>query len=203
MKRIIVLIIFLLCGTMFCSAADLPSVKFDGKVFTLYYSAKNSESGTFINEYYKPHEGYTSWSELISVHHFPNAYSPIDQAKAFRDYLGEGLCPSAIEVDEENNSAIIDFVLIDNKKLPIILEFNVFKYVKSLQCGTIAFQYAKRYRINNALEVEKIKKSFMKNRAKYIGQVEKVKIPELVKVEVEEGRYTNNEGINDTETGLD
>ena len=58
--------------------SDMPKTKFDGKEYTLLYSAKNPDSGNFINEYYKNLETYTNWTELITIHHFPNSYSPID-----------------------------------------------------------------------------------------------------------------------------
>lgn len=201
MKRIVILFIIIFIGVSAVFAktqkSEMPSIKFNGGKYSLLYSAKNPQTGAYMNEYYKPNEGYTSWNELIGVHYFPDAYSPIDQAKSFRAYLSEARCPSAIDVNENENTAVLDFMLMDTNKLPIILEFNIFKYEKSPVCGTIALQYAKRYRINNSLEIDSVKKSFKKSRDNYIKQVKKTHIPVLVTVDVDKGRYTNNEGIVD------
>ena len=156
MKRLFILTLSLFLSTNFvyskAAKKDLPFVKFNKTNFTLLFSEKNSQTNGQINEYYKKHETYTNWSELVAVHHFPNMYSPIEEAKLFREILGLASCPSAITVFEDENRAILDFILINDKKLPIILEFNVFKFEKHNACGTVAVQYAKRYVINNALE---------------------------------------------------
>lgn len=197
MKRFIILILLLMFTCTICVAknSELPVIKFKGNVFSLLYSAKNESVGTYMNEYYKPKEGYNNWTELIAVHYYPNAYSPINQAHAMRDFLGAGLCPSALEEDEENNSAILDFVLIENKSFPIIVEFNIFKYEKSPICGTIALQYAKRYRVNNGIDIDNVKKDFAKSRTKLIKQVNNITIPDLVTVDIDNGKYLDEAKI--------
>lgn len=199
MKRIILVFLILLvlpvCAFAKSSKADMPNIKFNGSKFSLYFSAKSPEAKSYINEYYKKAEGYTNWSELIALFHYPNAYSPIDYAKTFREFLAEDTCPSAIEVDEENNSAILDFLIIDSRKLPIVVEFNIFRYVKSPICGSVGLQYAKRYTIMSPLEIERVKKDILKNRTKYIKQIKKLEIPDLVTVDIEKGKYIHHEGI--------
>lgn len=200
MKKIFitVILLFLFCtGIVFAKNAknELPVLKFSGAKFSLYYSAKSSELGGYINEYYKQNESYASWTELVAIHHYPNSFYPIEHAKEFKSYLAESGVPSFLEIDDEDNSAILDFIIIDNKKLPIIMEFNVFKYVKSPVCGTIAFQYAKRSRIYNALEVENFKKSFVKCRAKYVKKIGKIKVPDLVEKDIENGKYLAKEKV--------
>ena len=179
--------------------SDIPKTKFDGKEYTLLYSAKNPDSGNFINEYYKNLETYTNWTELITIHHFPNSYSPIDCAKEFRNMLAEMNCPSALEEFEDENFAILDFILIDSKRLPIIIEFNVFKYEKDEICGTIAVQYAKRYRINSPLEVERLKKEFLKSRSKIVKKIKKYTLPKLIVENVENGQYVQTEAVKNIE----
>ena len=71
-------------------------------------------------------------------------------------------------VTEDESSAIIDFLMIEDKKLPLILEFNIFKFQKDEQCGTIALQYVQRYQIASALEIDQVKKAVVKNHQKPI-----------------------------------
>lgn len=155
-------------------------IKFEGNKYLLQYSTKSEENNGYLNEYFKPGESVNMWSEMLAVHHFPNMYSPISQAESFREYLDEINCPSAIYLDEENNTGMIDFILIDGNKLPIILEFNVFKYEKSPVCGTVAIQYVKRYSVSNSFEIEEVKKEFAKSRKRVLKDLDKVEIPELV-----------------------
>lgn len=195
MKRILIITFLMFAILPVCASSLMPSLKLNGSKFTLYYSAKSPEIGSYINEYYKSGETYESWTELVVVHHFPTAYSPIDYAKSMSDYLASMNCPCSIENDEENNQSLIDFILIDSSRLPIILEFNIFKYEKSPICGSVALQYAKRYLIYNLLEVDKVKKSFEKDRDKYLNRVKKLEIPDIVTYDIEKGKYTHHEGI--------
>ena len=195
MKRIFTtLLLSLILLTQTCVLAkanksDLPTIKFNKSKYELLYSSKNKETNSYINEYYKHNESYTNWTELLAVHHFKNSYSPIDQAKLLKEGLSSMGCPSAIDVNEKNNTATIDFIIINTKQIPVIIEFNVFKYEKDPICGTIALQYAKRYLLNDRLAIEKIKKSFAKSRVKYIKKVNKFEMPKLIEASVENGEY--------------
>ena len=191
MKRILIITILILA--VLPAFAVMPWLKLNGSKFTLYFSTKSPETGSYINEYYKQGETYESWTELVAVHHFPSAYSPIDYAKTTNEQLSLMNCPCSMELDEENNSAMVDFILMDTSRLPVILEFNIFKYEKSPICGSIALQYAKRYLIYNTLEVDKIKKMFEKDRTKYLNKVRKLEIPDLITYDIERGQYLDKQ----------
>ncbi len=185
MKRIIFTLFFcLICTT--CRASQSFETDFNGQNYKLLYSEKIPEHSGYINEYFKPRENRNSWSETINVIHFPNAYSPIDHALEFSKYLNTMNCPNAVDIDEKQNMAILDFIIIDGQKLPINLEFNVFKYEKNPECGTIAIQYIKKYSVYNTKQVEKIKKEFEKLRPKTLKSIKKFEIPEIVKQNTDE-----------------
>lgn len=193
------LVLFLTIGIAFAKTNKslMPFVKFNGTKYTLSYSAKSTETGGFLNEYYKANQTYASWTELVGVHHYPTAYYPIEHAKEFAKYLESTGVSTNIEVDEDKNEALLYFVVMDKHKLPIVMEFDVFKYAKSPICGTVGAQFAKRYLINNPLEVEKIKKEIPKRCPKYIKKMSKFEIPEVIDVAAENGKYTVlNEGCN-------
>ena len=202
MKRILIAVLFILI--ILPSVAAMPFVKFNGNKYSLYFSAKSPEDGSFINEYYKSGETYENWTELIGVYHYPNEYSPIEFAKSMSEQLNSISSPNTLMINDTSNSALLDFILVDSSRMPMILEFNVFKYEKSPVCGTVTIQYAKRYLINNMLEIDEVKSFFDKNREKCLNKVEKLKIPELVTYNIERGKYVKNEGIiSEDITGLD
>jgi len=187
------------CYAKKLSDNKLPSVKYNGKQYSLLYSVKVKESNGYSNEYYKNKEGYNNWSELIGVHHFPTDFSPVDKAKEFQTYLLTMGVLSEVTTDEDDNTASIDFVVIDGSRRPIIMEFNIFKYQKDKICGTIALQYAKRYTINNSLDVENVKKKFEKERARSLKEFTKLEFLELITKEIENGKYLNTPTSNTIE----
>ncbi len=180
MKRFLTILTLFCITAGFVWAKDENVIKFQGDKYQLQYSTKSEENNGYLNEYFKSGEGINTWSEMIAVHHFPNMYSPISQAESFREYLDEINCPSAIYLDEENNTGMLDFILIDGKQLPIILEFNIFKYEKSPECGTIAIQYAKRYSVSNTFDIEAVKEEFAKLRKKALKDINKIEIPQII-----------------------
>ncbi len=185
MKRFLVLLlIFFVLPSV--SAEEIYRLDFQGEQYNLIYSQKSSEHNGYFNGYFKQGEDINSWTDMIAVHHFPNVFSPIETAHNFKEYLAQLRCPCAISEDEENNRSMIDCLVIDSEELPIVLEFNVFKYEKHPECGTIAFQYVKKYSVDNVLQVEKVKKDFEKYRPRIIKQVLKYEMPELVKVDIGE-----------------
>ena len=101
MKKIFVLLLLLILNVSMVYAEKDYSVHFNGKKFNLLYSIKNKDFGGYLNEYYKKGETYNIWSEMVAVHHFPNAYSPIDRIKDFKDYLGSMHVPSSLTFDDK------------------------------------------------------------------------------------------------------
>lgn len=179
-----ILTVVLLFSVNFVFAGENRCIKYNKNFYNLVFSAKSSEHAGYYNQYLKHGETDKNWTEMIALHHFPNVYSPIDLAHTFREYLAQYKCPSALFIDEDNNICILDFLLIDdgmgNENHMIILEFNVFKYVKSKNCGTVAFQYAKRYQICNANQVDGVKKQFEKYRPKALKAVQKFNLPDII-----------------------
>ena len=207
MKKFLVLALFILSLTVgFVQAKEkntMPVIKFAGAKYYLLYSAKSSETGGFLNEYYKANQTYASWTELIGIHHYPTAFYPIEHAKEFNEYLNKNGVVSNIEIDDTNNTALIYFIIMNDAKLPIIMEFNIFKYQKSPVCGSIGIQYARRYRLNNTFEINKAKKDILKKGMKYIKRLDKLKPPSIIELEVENGKYLLKEGCNNDIKNLD
>ena len=195
MKKILTLILILFFSVLSVQAKKTDnSINFYGKKYRLLYSTKDAEFGGYLNEYFKNAETYNSWSEMISVHHFPNAYSPIDQIKQFKEFLGKLNCPSALTFDDKKNSAMIDFIMINSHHVPIVLEFNIFKYKKSAKCGSEALQYSKRYAAYSEFELEYAKKDIERHRNKAVKRIKKFRIPDIVTDEMDLCNLDNEKG---------
>lgn len=186
MKKIFVLIMLIGLGinTAYADNKDY-TVNFNGNKFHLLYSVKDKDFGGYLNEYYKKGETYNIWTEMVAVHHFPNAYSPIDRIKDFKDYLNSIKVPSSLSFDDKKNTAMIDFIMISEHNMPIVMEFNIFKYEKSKKCGSIAIQYAKRYSATTTMQIEAIKKDIEKNRNNLISKIKKFEIPEIITKDID------------------
>ena len=182
MKKLIAVLFIIF--TMISTAYAENKLNFDGKEYYLRFSEKSAEHNGFYNQYYKAGEDMDNWTEMVAVHHFPNVFSPIEQAYNFREYLESFHCPSSLEADEENNTGMLDFILIDGHQLPIVLEFNIFKYEKSKNCGTIAFQYAKKFQVYDNPEVAEVKKKFSKFRPRAMKKINDFEIPDVVEIKL-------------------
>ncbi len=182
MKKLIA-VLFILFAMINTVCAE-NKLNFDGKEYYLRLSEKSAEHNGFYNQYYKAGEGIDNWTEMVAVHHFPNVFSPIEQAYNFREYLESFHCPSSLEADEENNTGMLDFILIDGHQLPIVLEFNIFKYEKSKACGTVAVQYAKKFEVYDTKEVASVKKKFSNFRPRAMKKVKNFEIPDIVEIKL-------------------
>lgn len=192
MKKILaIFVIFIMSVTSVSAkkADDNYSINLNGQKYTLLYSKKDKEHNGYLNEYFKQRETYNNWSEMVGIHHFPNAYSPIDQVRLFREYLGSLNCPSALSYDEKKNTAIIDFVMISEHRIPVVLEFNIFKFQKSNECGSVALQYARRYTAVTAFEVEAVKEQFEKDRKVMLKKVKTLKVPAVVSKDIDKCEF--------------
>lgn len=188
MKKIFVLIFaVLICcsNTAIAKNNKIYSLKFNGNKYRLLYSTQNQDFGGYLNEYFKRGETYNIWSEMVALHHLPNAFSPVERIQQFKSYLAEKNCPSVVDFDDKNNAAFIDFLIVNDKQVPIVMEFNIFKYQKSEKSGSVAFQYAKRYVVTNTLDKEEAQRDFEKIRYKMLKKVKDFKIPEVVTSEID------------------
>ena len=199
--RGIVLILFTAIFCSFVNAQDfngkMPYIKFNKAKYSLYYSTKDKELGGYINEYYKKSQTYSTWDEMVGLYHYANTYSPIDKVKEFSVFLAESGIPSTVD-ECDDNSAVIDFFVANDNHYPIVLEYNVFKFYKSPICGTLGFQYVKRYRLKDGLEVDKVKKKLVKSRNKYVKKVKNAEAPQLVQEEIDKGKIVANEGTDNS-----
>ena len=83
MKKLIAVLFIIF--TMISTAYAENKLNFDGKEYYLRLSEKSVEHNGFYNQYYKAGEDMDNWTEMVAVHHFPNVFSPIEQAYNFRD----------------------------------------------------------------------------------------------------------------------
>lgn len=184
MKKFLIIFILVVIGFQPALAKDkkIKPFKFDGKKFELLFSKKTDDN--YINEYYKELETYNNWTEMLALHQFTNAESPIVQVKELKKYLDENGCKNNMQIDYLHNKAIIEFVIESKKKTPIIIEYNIFKY-KMTKNGVLASQYAKRYVARNAFEQEFADKDIEKNQKKIVKKIMKTKYPELITQEID------------------
>ena len=130
------------------NAAFADGLNFLGADYNLAYSSRGAGGGYF-NEYVKNGQTVKNWNELLVVHHFPLAKSPLTEAKKLSSVITaiyakqNKKAPVALSYNDKTDAAIVDFVMpvLDNKKELKCLEFNIFKYEKSPDGkGLIAFQ---------------------------------------------------------------
>lgn len=194
MKRLFAIVFIIACTCQVLAEDYMHYIKYDGNKYFLLYSEKSQEHNGYYNQYFKKGEDFDSWTDMIAVQHFPNVYSPIDLAHNFREYLGQYSCPSSLWIDDDKNIGVLDFVLIDKgeQELPINLEFNVFKYIKSPDCGSLTIQYAKKYSIDDINQIEIVKKNLEKFRPKALSAIKNIDIPNVVNEDIGEINFNTD-----------
>ena len=129
MKKFLILVLLFIINITACYAASnkLYSINYNGYKYFLLYASKDNEHGGFINEYFRAGQTYHNWSEMVAVHHFPNAYSPIDQIKSFKEYLDStGLFEYVLGHDNAAGCSIAnkDLALFHQKANKDLNEYN-------------------------------------------------------------------------------
>ncbi len=181
-----VIFVLILTATMAIAA---NTVNFNGNVYNLSFSAKGAGGG-FYNEYNKKGQSVKDWNELVVVHQFPNAKSPLVEAKKVASVVTaiyakqSKKAPVAVSYNDKKDEAIVDFILPvpDEKNQSLkCLEFNVFKYQKAKNGkGLVAFQYAKRFYPNELKQEKVFQEDLVKTRKTILPAMAEVVVPSVV-----------------------
>ena len=186
MKKILISLIVLLLGCNVFAQTKQPTIKFNGTTYTLKYSSYSKATKSYMNEYFKGNENGDNWTDLIGVYYIKAYNKPLDYAKALADEASKQTpLDTQVMYNEKDNIAIANFILIGGNEKSRYLEQNIFKAEKPIaKKGIIAIQFAHKYPLNNKTEAEKFKSELPNNQKKWLEQINKIIIPELVEKEI-------------------
>ena len=182
---ILILAVFFIAQAAF---AEEQTITFLGNTYNLAFSARGAGGG-FYNEYVKNGQTVKNWNEIMVIHHFPLAKSPLTEAKKLSSVITaiyakqNKKAPVALSYNDKKDSAIVDFVMpvLDENKNLKCLEFNVFKYEKSPDGrGLRAIQYSKRFFKNELQNETTFQQNLAQTRTKVMNAIPAIETPQIV-----------------------
>lgn len=186
MKKILISLIVLFLGCNVFAQTKQPTIKFNGTIYTLKYSSYSKETKSYMNEYFKGNENGDNWTDLIGVYYIKSYNKPLEYAKALANAASKQTpLDTQLMYNDKDDIAIANFILIGGDEKHRYLEQNIFKAEKPIaQKGIVAIQFAHKYPLNNEKEAIKLKAVLPDNQKKWLENINKTIIPELVEKEI-------------------
>jgi len=155
---------------LFLHKAAAEEIRFENNPYTLKYSILSPLSNGYLNEYYSKNENTGYWTKMIGVYHFPNESSPLKLAQNMDKQLESSENSTLIKLVEnkKQEKAVISFLVNGKENNRNFFEYNVYKYEKHPDKGTILIKYAAKYFFNTNDEIVKIGTKIKEENDKYI-----------------------------------
>ena len=145
-------------------------IKFDNVLYKLKFSAVSPSVKGYGNEYFKPNENFSNWSEMIGIYHYPNENNPLKYAENFDKHIEQNdncLLLKLVE-NKDANKAVLSFLTNNCENSRKYFEYDVYKFEKSLKKGMIVSKYASKHYFNDNNEITQIAQKIKKDNDKYL-----------------------------------
>jgi len=150
--------------------ASAEEIRFENNPYILKYSILSPLSKGYMNEYYSKHENAGYWTKMIGIYHFPDESAPLKLAKSIDTQIESSENSTLIKLVEnkKQNKAVITFLVNKSENNNNFFEYNVYKYEKHPDKGSILIKYAAKYFFNTNDEIAQIGTKIRDENDKYI-----------------------------------
>lgn len=172
---------------VFCShKASAEEIHFDNTKYILKYSIYNPTSQGYMNEYFPEKESPASWNKMIGIYYYVNEKSPIKFAKEMDKTIEEAENSVLIKFIEnkKQDKAVVSFLVNNTENGRNYFEYNVYKYEKHPDKGTMMLKYAVKYFCNDDKDIAAIGNMIREENDKYMEQLIVSPIPPIVEKEI-------------------
>ena len=170
------------------SQQTIPQITLDNKVFTLKYSTNKTQSGEYLNEYYKSDETGYNWTELITVCEFPNyPNSPSNYAESIlsRDNAPDNY-DRPMSTNSRSGKVTCVFLLAGKMDETKYIEFNVMQVLPYKNSkGIKTLLYAKKYNYKTREELADVFNKMEADKQKYFNLVKELEMPAVLHENIE------------------
>lgn len=186
MKKVLISLILLFLGSTVLADTKQPTIVFNGTTYTLKYSSYSKETKSFMNQYYKANENGDNWTDLIGVYYIKAYNKPLEYAKNIANAASKKTpLDTQLMYNDKDDIAITNFMLIDGDEKHRYLTQNMFKAEKPIaQKGVVVIQFTHKYPLNNEEDAIKLKAILPENQKKWLENINKTIIPDLVDKEI-------------------
>ncbi len=172
---------------VFCSnKASAEEIHFDNTKYILKYSIYNPTSQGYMNEYFPASENRANWTKMIGIYYYINEKSPIKFAKEMDKTIETSENSVLIKFIEnkKQDKAVVSFLVNNTENGRNYFEYNVYKYEKHPDKGTMMLKYAVKYFCNNDEEIAAVGNKIREENDKYMEQLITSPIPPVVEKEI-------------------
>lgn len=182
MKKLLPIIIFIAIVTT-SSTVCAKTMQFADKTYKLKFATNNSLNKGYINEYILNKETIAKWTQMISIHTFPDFKDPIDYVKNLAAHLHKKYkIKPYILANKKENLGVISFILPGkNKEKKSFIEYNLWKFKSDESYGVIGLQYAERYYLKKDSNVKIIVEKISKKHPELVNEIIKMPYPKIHK----------------------
>lgn len=160
---------------------NAQALTFEGENYNLIFATNKTPSGGWVNKFTRKGETARKWTKLINVHTFPMQKVAQGPTQSMAKLLaGSGLM-AQVTYDPQNDIGMIDYIIANDD----FVEFNIFKYEKNKQGEVVAMQFTFRTTAKEVRKNNNFADTVKQNRIKWLQEVRKTQIPDVVKKEVQ------------------
>lgn len=175
MKKILYTAVIFLFTNLCVNAENLTFLK---ENYELQYAHKNAQN--YINEYVRPSQNLKNWTNIITVHYFPETKSPEKYVNAMTSLILSGKSNMyMIKAMPEYN--LISFSIVSMKNDKGYIEYNVLKAEPAKEGGIKVIQFAHKYKFNNKDEFVNAFEKAKRYNMKYINGLINLQSPLIKK----------------------
>lgn len=185
--KIFSLTILLICAIVFFAhKTSAEEIHFDNTKYILKYSIFNPDSQGYMNEYYPENETPCSWTQMIGIYYYANEKSPIKFAQQMDKTIESAENSVLIKFIEnkKQDKAVVSFLVNNTENGKNFFEYNVYKYEKHPDKGTMMLKYAVKYFCTCNEEITKIGNKVREENDAYMEKLITSPIPPIIEKEI-------------------
>ena len=168
---------------VFCSQkANAEEIHFDNTKYILKYSVYSPLAKGYMNEYFPANETRAYWTQMIGIYYYSEEKSPIKFAQEFDKTIESADNTVLLKLIEnkKQDKAVVSFLVNNSENGKNYFEYNIYKYEKHPDKGTMMLKYATKYFCTNDKEITAIGNKIRDDNDKYLEQIILSPIPPIV-----------------------
>lgn len=172
---------------VFCAhKTHAEEIHFNNTKYILKYSVYNPECKGYMNEYFPENETPANWTQMVGIYYYEDEKSPIKFAQQMDKNIESADNSVLIKFIEnkKQDKAVISFLVNNTENGRNYFEYNIYKYEKHPDKGTMMLKFAQKYYCTTDSEITTVGNKVRDENDKYMEQLITSPIPPVIKKEI-------------------
>lgn len=186
MKHLTWFILMAVVIVFFAHKVFAEEIHFNNAKYILKYSVYSPESKGYMNEYFPEKETPTNWTQMIGIYYYVDEKSPIKFAQQMDKTIESSENSVLIKFIEnkKQDKAVVSFLVNNTENGKNYFEYNVYKYEKHPEKGTMMLKFAQKYFCKTDAEITAVGNKIREENDKYMEQLITSPIPPIVEKDI-------------------